>query len=217
MRISRRKFMGTVAALGTMAPAQTQVWRVLDLGRDCLLRESLVGFCGMGIPACSAPMDWQRCRFCVIPGVGSVSEEVALRLSAFARSGGWVVFESAAGFGGFEDQRRMLARYFGIRILPPVDLWANGTAPYIDYRWPVRERVRDFSRVTPISVEDLEIIGSAGHLPVAGRRGRLIFLGSPVGPALLAGDREAYSWFSALAGGSHPFVDSGNRQTIHSI
>lgn len=193
--------MGTAVALGTMAPARAQVWRVLDLGRDCLLRESLVGFCGMGIPVCRAPMDGQECRFYVVPGVGSVSEGVARRLSAFTHGGGWVVFESAAGFGGFEDQRRMLARYFGIRILAPVDLWANGTAPYIDYRWPVRERVRDFSRVTPISAEDLEIIGSAGDLPVSGRRGRLIFLGSPVGPALLAGDREAHSWFSALAGG----------------
>ena len=95
----------------------------------------------------------------------------------------------------------MLAGHFGIRIQPPVDLWANGTAPYIHYLWPVREKVRDFSRVTPISGEGLEIIGSTGHLPVAARRGGLIFLGSPMGPALLAGDREAHSWFSALAAG----------------
>jgi hypothetical protein len=192
--------MGTVAALGTMAPAQARAWRVLDLGGDCLLRESLVGFGGMGIPACRAPMDGQECRFYVVPGVGPLPEEFARRLSAFTRSGGWVIFESAAGFGGFEDQRRMLARYFDIRIQPPVDLWANGTAPYIDYRWPVCERVRDFSRVTPISADGPEIIGSAGDLPVAAKRGRFIFLGSPVGPALLAGDREAHSWFSALAG-----------------
>jgi hypothetical protein len=193
--------MGTVAALRTIAPARARAWRVLDLGRDCLLRESFAGFCGMGIPTRRAPMDGQECRLYVVPGVGWLPEEFARRLSAFTRGGGWVVFESAAGFGGFEDQRRMLAGYFGIHILPPVDLWANGTAPYIDYRWPVRERVRDFSRVTPISAEGLEIIGSAGDLPVAARRGRFIFLGSPVGPALLAGDREAHSWFSALAGG----------------
>jgi len=193
--------MGTMATLGTMAPAQDRAWRVLDLGRDCLLRESLVGFCGMDIPACRAPMDGQECRFYVVPGMGPLPEEFARRLSAVTRGAGWVVLESAAGFGGFEEQRRMLARHFGIRIQPPVDLWANGTAPYIDYRWPVRERVRDFSRVTPIYAEGVEIIGSAGDLPVAARRGRLIFLGSPVGPALLAGDREAHSWFRALARG----------------
>jgi hypothetical protein len=193
--------MGTVAALRTMAPTQVRAWRVLDLGRDCLLRESLLGFCGMGIPVCRAPMDEQECRFYVVPGVGSLPEEFARRLSTFIRGGGWVVFESAAGFGGFEDQRRILAAHFGIRIQPPLDLWANGTAPYIDYCWPVRERVRDFSRVTPISVEGLEVIGSAGDLPVAGRLGELIFLGSPLGPSLLAGDREAHSWFSALAAG----------------
>jgi hypothetical protein len=193
--------MGTVAAMGTMAPARARTWRVLDLGRDCLLRESIAGFCGSGIPVCRAPKDGQECRFYVVPGVGSLPEELARRLSAFTRGGGWVVFESAAGFGGFEDQRRMLAGHFGIRIQPPVDLWASGTAPYIDYRWPVRERVRDFSRVTPISAEGLEIIGSAGPHPVAAKHGRFIFLGSPMGPALLAGDREAHSWFSALASG----------------
>jgi hypothetical protein len=193
--------MVTVAALRTTAPPQAHASQVLDLGHDCLLRESLVGFCGMGIPACRAPMDGQACRFYVVPGIGSLPEEFARRLSAFTRGAGWVVLESAAGFGGFEEQRRMLARHFGIRIHPPVDLWANGTAPYIDYRWPIRERVRDFSRVTPISAEGVEIIGSAGDLPVAARRGRLIFLGSPVGPALLAGDREAHSWFRALASG----------------
>jgi len=197
--ISRRKFLGTMATLGAMAPAQARAWRVLDLGRDCLLRESLAGFCGMGIPSCRAPMHGQECRFYVVPGVGSLPEELALLLSSFTRGGGWVVIESAAGFGGFEDQRRMLAEHFGIRIQPPIDLWANGTAPYIDYRWPVRERVRDFSRVTPISAEGVEIIGYAGDRPVAGRRGKLIFLGSPVGPVLLAGDREAHSWFGALS------------------
>jgi hypothetical protein len=144
-------------------------------------------------------MDRQECL--VVPGAGSLPEELARRLSVFTRAGGCVVFESAAGFGGFEDQRRVLADNFGIRIQHPVDLWANGTAPYIDYRWPAHERVRDFSRVTPISVESGDVIGYAGHLPVAARRGRFIFLGSPIGPALLAGDREAHSWFSALAGG----------------
>ncbi len=191
--------MGTVAALGTMAPAQARPCRVLDLGRDCVLRESLAGFCGMGIPTSHAPMGGQECRFYVVPGVGSLPEEFALQLSAFTRGGGWVVIESAAGFGGYEDQRRMLDRHFGIRIQPPVDLWANGTAPYIDYRWPVRERVRDFSRVTPISAEGPEIIGCAGDLSVAGKCGNLIFLGSPVGPSLLAGEREAHSWFGALS------------------
>jgi hypothetical protein len=143
-------------------------------------------------------MDRQECL--VVPGAGSLPEELVHRLSAFTRGGGWVIFESAVGFGGFEDQRRVLAHNFGIRIQHAVDLWANGTAPYIDYRWPVRERVRDFSRVTPISVESGDVIGYAGHLPVAARRERFIFLGSPIGPALLAGEREAHSWFRAMAG-----------------
>jgi hypothetical protein len=199
VRISRREFVGTVAAIARTAPAKNREWRVLDLGRDCLLPESFAVFRGIGIPVCRASMDWQGCL--VVPGAGSLPEELAHQLFAFTSDGGIVVFESAAGFGGFEDQRDMLAGHFGIHLQPPLNLWAKGTAPYIYYRWPVHESVRDFSRVTPVSAAGGDIIGSAGDLPVAARVGRFIFLGSPVGPALLAGDREAHSWFSALAGG----------------
>ena len=200
MRISRRDFVGSVAALRTIVPVPAPSWRVLDLGRECVLPESVAGFCGMGIPACREPLEGQECQSYVIPGVGALSEDLIRRLAASTGGGGWVVFESAAGFGGFDVQCRMLAGHFGIRIQPPVDLWADGSAPYIAYRWPVRERVRDFSRATPVSADGLEIIGRAGNIPVAARRGRFIFLGSPLGPALLAGDREARSWFRALCG-----------------
>jgi len=113
--------------------------------------------------------------------------------------GGWLIFESGAGFGGFEAQREMIGRHFGLTIEPPLDLWAAGeTVPYIDFHWPIKTKVRDFSRVVPVSVEGAEIIGTAGGKPVAARRGTLIFLGSPIGPSLLAGDREAHLWFSEL-------------------
>jgi hypothetical protein len=140
----------------------------------------------------------QECLFHVVAGAGEVSEPLLRQLAAYVRGGGWVIFESAAGFGGFDAQRGQLERHFGLRVDAPVRL-AEDRAPYVDYRWPVELKVRDFSSVVPVASGGDEIIGTVGNLPVAARRARFIFLGSPIGPALLAGDREAHAWFSALA------------------
>jgi hypothetical protein len=183
-------------AASALAAPEGARWRVLDLGPHCVLRESLAGFGSAGVPACVEPDGRQE--HWIAAGVGALSDTVARRLSAFVSDGGRLVFESAAGFGGFEEQRRMLARHFALRIGRPVDLWAQGAAPYIHYTWPARVKVRDFSRVVPFSGDGCEVIGFAGSLPVAARRGRFVFLGSPIGPGLLAGEREARAWLSAL-------------------
>jgi hypothetical protein len=122
----------------------------------------------------------------------------------------------------FTAHQKMLYRYFNIEVATPVDLWSGKSAdqallsrrsgprprtkqldsleslPYIGYSWPRETQVRDFSRAIPVSVGEGEVIGKAGALPVALKRrtagGRLIFLGSPLGPALLAGDLQARSW-----------------------
>jgi hypothetical protein len=122
----------------------------------------------------------------------------------------------------FTAHQKMLYRYFNIEVATPVDLWSGKSAdqallsrrsgprprtkqldsleslPYIGYSWPRETQVRDFSRAIPVSVGEGEVSGKAGALPVALKRrtagGRLIFLGSPLGPALLAGDLQARSW-----------------------
>jgi hypothetical protein len=198
VKLSRREFVGAVAAGAAASPAMSAGGRVLHLGPDCVLRESVAGFCGTGVRACFEIKDRQECLFHVVAGAGEVPELVLRQLAAYVRGGGWVIFESAAGFGGFDAQRGQLERYFGLRIEAPVRL-ARDRTPYVDYRWPVALKVRDFSSVVPVATSEDEIIGTAGDLPVAVRRGRFIFLGSPIGPALLAGDREAHAWFSALA------------------
>ena len=173
--------------------------RVLDLGAFCVLQESLAAFQEIGIPACCQPGEEQYLKCYIIPGAGALTDHLARRLSALVASGRWLIFESAAGFSGFESQREMLARHFGLSLQPPLDLWAqDATVPYVDYTWPVKTKIRDFSRMVPLSAQTDGIIGSINAQPVAVRRGRLIFLGSPIGPALLAGDREAHAWFTAL-------------------
>jgi len=185
--LSRREFLGALAA--PTVPVRGGGCRVIDLGPGCLLRESLAGFRSMGIPDYSG-----RARFHIIPGAGALPDDL---LHSLSKSRGWIVFESAAGFGGFETQRRQFAEHFGVEIGRPFVL--NGErVPYVDYGWPDQVKIRDFDSIVPVEAAPHEVIASIGGRPVGARRGRFIFLGSPVGPALLAGDREAHRWFRAL-------------------
>lgn len=167
-----------------------------------------------------------RCsyRIAIIPGLGTMDSSVACTLSGLLEAGTNVVLETGAGFLGrseFTSHQKILNRYFDIAIEPPVDLWAAESAegflsprqpgrhprtkldrhefvPYVNYLWPRVTKVRDFSRVVPVSARVGDVIGRVGTLPVALKRrvgeGTLIFLGSPMGPALRVGDPEARSW-----------------------
>src|SRR6266576_4410067 len=63
---------------------------------------------------------------------------------------------------------------------------------------PLSAKLRDFSRVIALDLPTGQTIGWADGLPVALRRqagrGTFIFLGSPLGPALWAGDVDAKRW-----------------------
>jgi hypothetical protein len=126
----------------------------------------------------------------------------------------------------FTTHQKMLQSFFDIEVGPPVDLWSGKSAddtflsrrpgqhsrqkkrappesvPYVNYSWPRETEVRDFSRVIPVSARGGDVIGKVAALPVALKRhtaaGTLIFLGSPLGPALRAGDPEALSWLQLV-------------------
>src|SRR5262249_7067365 len=125
------------------------------------------------------------------------------------------------GSGEFVAHQKMLLRYFDLAVESPVDLWSGNpigaarfaqrcdqnarkklhryeSSPYIDYDWPRETKVRDFSRVILVSAKSGDVIARVRGLPVALKRrvgeGTLIFLGSPMGPLLRAGDPEARSW-----------------------
>jgi len=154
---------------------------------------------------------------------------IAWTLSNLLRSGTHVLLESGAGFlspAEFIGHQRVLDLYFDLAVRPPVDLWAGKSAddapprhragqrpgdrpnsyasiPYVNYVWPSETKVRDFSRVIPLLTRAGDVIGKVGALPVALKRqtakGTLIFLGSPLGPSLRAGDSEALSWLRLVA------------------
>jgi hypothetical protein len=201
---------------------------LLDLNPHCVLRESLQGYQAALVgehDLFEAKFD-SRCRYgiAIVPGLGAMDPSVASSLADLLEAGMNLVLESGAGYLSrpeFISHQKMLNRYFDIAIDPPVDLRpaeptdglvfprrpgrnpgkkleGQGFAPYITYLWPRETRVRDFSRVVPLSLGVGEVIGTVGTLPVALKRragkGTLIFLGSPMGPALRAGDSEARTW-----------------------
>jgi hypothetical protein len=171
----------------------------------------------------------RRCRIAIVPGLGAMDPATASTLSDLLEAGTHVLLESGAGFlspAEFTAHQRMLHRHFDIAVGPPVDLWAGNSAndnllrhrsgrhpskklqshasvPYVNYLWPRMTKVRDFSRVIPVSASAGDVIGKVGALPIALKRrtakGALIFLGSPLGPALRAGDPEALSWLRSVS------------------
>ena len=162
-------------------------------------------------------------RIAIVPGLGAIDPAMAERLSGLLDAGTHVLLESGAAFlspSEFTAHQDKLYRYFDIEVGTPVDLWSRKSAddavlrqrsqrqprkeldrpesiPYVSYSWPRQTSVRDFSRVLPVSARAGEVIGRVGALPIASKRrtsgGMLIFLGSPLGPALRAGDPQAQS------------------------
>ena len=223
MKLSRREFVGGSAACASgfcmpglagvaLAGAPTEDCVVFDLGANCALLESLQGYRetlnAEVVVAAPDARRWQhRSRLVIVPGAGVVDAAAASVLLEMLDGGTTVLLESGAGFLRPEEvaaQGRMLRTFFDLHVLEPVELWSDQRcAPYVQYHWPREFMVRDFSRAIPVIASQAETIGRLGSLPIAIRKpignGLLIFLGSPLGPALHAGDREAHAWLRALA------------------
>jgi len=192
--LSRRSFLGALAAAAPLTRSLAEGTRAAPAASvSCALPESRLGF-ALALAGRAAP------DVLVFPGAGGWDDSIVDRV----RSGRLVIFESAAGFIGadaFRAQRDRLRSAFGLTIEAPVTLWSEGRRPaYADLVWPVPARVRDFSSAVP--VRGGEAIGRIDGLPVAARQragaGALLFLGSPVGPALWSGDPQAHAWLSSV-------------------
>ena len=220
MAISRRHFLGCVAGSLTaglsldlprpVAAGSRSV--LLDLGEQCGLGESVRGYesalAGLGTRVTS------RCRLLIVPAAVDVPPPAVRAIVSSLRAGATVLLESGAGFvsgRAFRAHRAVLRDQLGVHIATPVSLWSGPRPrgiPYVDYSWPSSAQIRDFSRVVPLrrrSEGAGEIIARVDDLPVAFKRrsgrGALIFLGSPLGPALLAGDAEARRWLYQVVAG----------------
>jgi len=228
MDITRREFLGytaggAISVMGLPLPESTPTatrlrkldkWRVLGTTRRPSIPESALGY-HAAIPVERQRFEpWEKsavssCSLLIYPSLLVINQTEAAFLTRCMNSGATVVIESGAGFMkhfAFRRHRRQLRERLQIPVAAPVDLWSHGSrpsTPYVEYTWPRRATIRDFSRVVPPAEQPGEIIAWAGELPVAFKRrvgaGTLIYLGSPVGPALWAGDLEAKRWLHAVA------------------
>ena len=234
MGITRRYFLGCVAGSLTAGLPFDVPRRVeessrrvlLDLGEHCGLRESVAGY----ESALASLGTTSRCTLLIVPAALDIPPPALRAIESCLCAGATVILESGAGFAGGRDfgaHRITLRDHLGVQIEPPVRLWSarphSCGIPYIDYTWPSPAKIRDFSHAVPLGRHQTggEIIARVDGLPVGLRRrtgpGALIFLGSPLGPALWAGDAEARRWFfdvvtgerggQRAAGNAHQGVD----------
>lgn len=218
MRVTRREFLGCAVAavplgwrLDRLSPTVnvTSPWALLDLGKHCSLGESLSGYAAaLGAAALRADLSSvPRCAALIVPAAVRIPPAASDAIATCLDDGGRVILESGAGFANeadFAAHRTVLREAFDVHVERPVDLWpqAHGSAiPYVEFTWPVSTTVRDFSRVVPFASREGEVIARVHRRPAAIKchrgRGTLVVLGSPIGPALWAGDAEATHWLGA--------------------
>lgn len=226
MAISRRRFLGCAAGASAAGLGGGFAWartsfrnanvapgcNLVVSGAGCALPESTAGY---EAALSYAGVQYQRAslrsltpaRTIILPAAGCVSQGEAVRLRDFLECGSTVLFESGSAFsspGEFSIQRSLIKEVLGLGLHSPIRLWDSADSfrrsPYVDYRWPLAVKVRDFSRVVPLDAAGGDAIAWFHDLPVAARRrvgkGTLVFLGSPLGPHLLSGDREACRWLA---------------------
>lgn len=137
----------------------------------------------------------------IVPGARQLSRETGRELLRHAVSGAWLILESGLCFVAPQhavEQIRVLRNVFGLDVHAP--LASRGS--YIEYVWPLRRLVRDFGMITPVGCSSAERIAEFAGTPVCAQRrvgkGRIIFLGSMLGPGLLAEEREAHDVGAAI-------------------
>ena len=193
MDLSRRRFLSAVAAAPVSRALRGPALGPSGRCASCVLPESRAGY--QKALAGRDPRD-----VVIFPAAAGWEASLPQRV----RSGQWVIFESAAGFADarhFEEQRAGLHAAFGLTLERPVALWESGARPpYLDFVWPIPARVRDFSSVVP--VRGGRTIGRVGELTAASLQtagaGALLFLGSPLGPALWSEDARASAWLESV-------------------
>ena len=187
---------------------------LVDSGSCCTLRESVAGYesalRGAGIRYAAASFrSLPLARTVILPAVGRIGRPDLAKLKGHLERGSTVLFESGAAFldsGEFDFHRHLIRSKFGLGLYSPIGLWDSADSfkrsPFVDYGWPLTVKVRDFSRIVPVDGKDGDAIAWFHELPVAVKRrvgkGILVFLGSPLGPHLLSGDREASGWLGAF-------------------
>ena len=137
----------------------------------------------------------------IAPGARQLSRQAAEKLLQEVLRGTWLILESGLCFMSPKQaagQVGLMRDVFGLEVQNTL-LSPDG---YIEYAWPLHRLVRDFSMFTPVKCLRTERIAEFGGVTVCTKRrigrGGIIFLGSMLGPGLLAEEREAHQVGSAM-------------------
>jgi hypothetical protein len=142
-------------------------------------------------------------KLIIAPANRNLSHQTALRLLREVETGKLLILESGLPFTVRQEasvQIKVLRDVFGLEIQHPVTI---GDA-YVEYSWPLRRLVRHFSMIAPVACSPSERMAECCGIPVCAKRsygrGAIIFLGSMLGPGLLAEETEAHEVGNALLG-----------------
>ena len=208
MSLTRRELVRMTASGVALVPLRVLeakegggVSLLLD-GGDCLTRESAAGYRRLlnkvGLRAeVASGVKAINFHTILLPAIGALTLPTALALREKVEAGHLLILESALAFADVqetESQRAVIAKVFGLRVEltspPPVE-----RVSYLRYRWPADVLVRHFGNPATVSGARCQSIAQLGSLTVAAMKpiglGKIIFLGTPIGPMLMAGDREA--------------------------
>lgn len=186
MRLTRREMLASAFAVPlSFSLSEPQIIHDHRL----LSQESAQGFrlllCDVGVPP---PI--------ILAAAQTIPRPLAFRLRRRALAGSWILIESGLCFeaaSNWKQLSRVLKEVFGLEIVSPLQLQDR----YIHFEWPQRRMVRTFDAVTPVTCAPTELIATFDGLTVGARRslgrGGVIFLGSMLGPALAAQEREAHA------------------------
>lgn len=134
-------------------------------------------------------------KLMIVPAARQLRRETGREVLRVVAGGTWLILESGLCFMPREQavaQIRVLRDVFRLELREPI----ASRGSYIEYTWPLRRLVRDFSMFTTIECSRAERIAEFGGAAVCAKRrigrGGIIFLGSMLGPGLLAEEREAH-------------------------
>ena len=216
MAVTRREFLSCAAASAAALATRSRVRRpslgdgcsLLDLGEQCALRESLAGY----QDALAGPQTVTE-SVLIVPAALGIAGAAARRIDRHLEDGGTLILESGAIFAtpasrDFREHRDAL-RDLGLQVEAPRRFARERMrVPYVEFRWPTPVLIRDFGAIVPTDAHNDGCIARVEDTSVAlvRRRGRgtLLFLGSPIGPALWAGDAEARRWLHEVLRRSWP-------------
>ncbi len=207
MIASRREILKTALALPFMV-GREETPAILAEGH-CLSRESARGFRSVS----------QLPRNVVIAaGWRDLNHQAANALRRRVRAGAFLLFESAPDCS--LRQAHLLASEFQLGVKLGMRTDGEWQGDYVAFCQPEKHWVRPF--LTPVAVHcrDARVLAQINGVPVAVERrmgaGRIVFLGSMLGPNLLAGEREAREVVAALLRGARRRI-SDPALTVESV